>query len=66
LANELAAFRRRARAKSRASATELESQICDFDGRHGELARERVRRALDAIVGVVLVAFGPRLALDRG
>jgi threonine/homoserine/homoserine lactone efflux protein len=28
------------------------------------LRRSRVRRALDAITGTVLVAFGARLALD--
>ena len=31
----------------------------------GELLRGRVRRAIDAIVGTVLVAFGVRLATER-
>jgi len=30
------------------------------------LRRPRIRRAVDAVVGVVLVAFGIRLATERG
>ena len=32
----------------------------------GVMLRPRVRRALDAITGIALVAFGARLAAERG